>query len=832
MSRSNTLLLAAVVVSFSVPPAAAAFTPSQEGLLLWLDASDSATLELDGDAVAVWKNKSLIVHASAKGAAGARPRLISGGGRPTVAFDGVDDVLRISDFNERADSWTLVTVLAPYCPVKGGGICSAVPRGGHDYDPGFTVDLSQAADTFDQVSIEGAGRIGGQQDQMASAFACGGAHVLVVVRAPETVRLFIDGRLEGERPVTRVMTVMDELRIGARCYAGQERNYYHGEIAQVLLYGRAIADGERAALEAAWQVSAAEQKRGEAEAVARVARERDERQKDRMKAPQAVKVWPNVEAFAAEQAPALDLRALPVRTDMQEALALCVRHLNSLYDRDRDNEPYFYANCMADGTGKLRHSVSIGIPHVVGRCFVGCRMAEKLAGVPFPAEGRAILERYCRSSFDNPDHLNSYFDPEKNNARFVEFHNMREGLYALWALADGADSAWAREEAHRMLETLDRLTDAEGRWSMDLAAVHGMKERCQGMCIPNAARLVDPLLAYYDLAGDPLAMKLAGLYARQGLNTMYTPEGRFAPMDRSSGHVHSITSTLSGITAYAIRTNDRAMLEACRRIVDVGVPEYFSSWGWGDEVFPEHPADAISRGEINQTGDVVRTALLLGDAGYPRYYELAERFVRSMLLPTQHREPELRKFLRDKPEPVDDSERDVVSRSAGGYAMQLPNDRMRAGDWPVTTLDITSGAAHALSEFWAHRVSVRDGAYDVNLLFNFEDDRLAIESGLPFAGRLAFRAKAAIPMLRVFIPPWVDAATVRVSAGGEPRPAAVEGSFVNVGALEAGAAAEVTFSVPCKVERETVDGIEYTTTWAGNQIIAITPRGEVSPLPF
>ena len=57
-------------------------------------------------------------------------------------------------------------------------------------------------------------------------------------------------------------------------------------------------------------------------------------------------------------------------------------------------------------------------------------------------------------------------------------------------------------------------------------------------------------------------------------------------MDKSSGHVHSITSSLSGITAYAIQTEDAPMLQQCRQIVDVGVPEYFSSWGWGDEVYP------------------------------------------------------------------------------------------------------------------------------------------------------------------------------------------------------------------------------------------------------
>jgi hypothetical protein len=43
----------------------------------------------------------------------------------------------------------------------------------------------------------------------------------------------------------------------------------------------------------------------------------------------------------------------------------------------------------------------------------------------------------------------------------------------------------------------------------------------------------------------------------------------------------------------------------------------------------------------------------------------------------------------------------------------------------------------------------------------------------------------------------------------------------------------VTASVGNGLEQlGTVDGTAYTTTWVGNQIINIQPRGSVSPLPF
>lgn len=832
--RNRPLLFVFIVLSVLVPRAWAdggtAGVP-MDGLLCWLDAGDKDTLQLNADKVAGWRNKApgasdtFIAEEGRQAQYDPRP---GSGVRPVLRFDGYNDVLRDLAFGRQAEQWTLAVVAAPY--KGGGGVCSACPRDGHDYDPGFTFDLFQSGARFEQLSVEGAGRIGGAQDQLQRDFAYGGLHVMIVERDNTEIRLFVDGVQEAARSVNPATTIMDELRIGARHYAGRECAFFKGEIATVLLYGRMLSAPERSTLEATLSVPPEECGKGERllvelnkEAVAH-----------RMVAPRLLHAWPSIPAFESAQAATPGFKsvaALPIRDDLAEAIRLCVRHLNNLYDADRDQEPFFYSNLRVDGTGEMHHSVEIGIPHVVGRCLVGCMTAELYAGIPFPADGLAILERYLKSSFDNPNHLNSYYDPKQDNKRCIEFHNMREGLFGLWALTAGRHSAWARETAHAMLETLDKMTDDQGHWSLGRAKALGMEGICFGVTIPNATRMVDPLLAFYRATGDELALKLAGLYARAGLRELFEEDGRFAPMERSSGHVHSITSSLSGITDYAMVSKDDAMLAACRRIMNHGVPDYFSSWGWGDEVFPEHPANEVSRGEINQTGDVIRTALLLGDAGYPEYYETAERFLRGMLLPTQHREDELRGYMRENEHPASDAERDVLQRTIGGYAMQLPNDRMREGDWPLSTLDITSGAVHALSECWRHRVTTRENGCFVNLLFSAETEDVHIESGLPKAGSLRFVMKTAKP-LAIRIPRWVDTASLTVQLNGTKRVWEVEEGFLRLGALQPGDEGRIGFDVPCKEESEVVDGITYTTTWVGTQLIGVSPRGTVSPLPF
>ena len=165
------------------------------------------------------------------------------------------------------NTWTLVAVVAPAAPLAGGGICSANPRASHDYDPGFTVDLFGSSTAFNQLSVEGAGRIGGQQDQMQSDYPASGMHVVVVVRDREQVRLYVDGKAEDQRPVSAVPTLCDELRIGARYFGGVERQYFHGEMASVLFYERALEDDERQAIETGLRVDDPERRSGEQRAV-------------------------------------------------------------------------------------------------------------------------------------------------------------------------------------------------------------------------------------------------------------------------------------------------------------------------------------------------------------------------------------------------------------------------------------------------------------------------------------------------------------------------------------------------------------------------------------
>src|SRR5690606_31163485 len=124
-----------------------------------------------------------------------------------------------------------------------------------------------------------------------------------------------------------------------------------------------------------------------------------------------------------------------------------------------------------------------------------------------------------------------------------------------------------------MLRKLDAITDSNGIWSRQLAEDKGFAPVSGGIA-DNQARMIDPLLAYYSATKDELAIELASDYAHVGLRDIFEPDGKFKPYGKSTGHIHSITSSLSGIIAYAGLVGDTAMLSFCTRIMDNGVPEY------------------------------------------------------------------------------------------------------------------------------------------------------------------------------------------------------------------------------------------------------------------
>jgi hypothetical protein len=278
---------------------------------------------------------------------------------------------------------------------------------------------------------------------------------------------------------------------------------------------------------------------------------------------------------------------------------------------------------------------------------------------------------------------------------------------------------------------------------------------------------------------------------------------------------------VAGMIACAIELKDAALLARTRRVFDVGLASFNTSFGWSMESLHRR----VLRGEANNTGDLLRAALLLGQAGFPEYYGRAERILRSHLLPSQLLAVN---GYSDNPTAEEDRLRSLASRARGGFAVPTPTDLQLGPSTPLSVCDITSGAVDALCE--AHRAMLGEGPGDVrlHLLLSRQGAQAAVRSGLSREGRLEITDRAG-RNLWVRLPRWVAPAEVTVRDGG----AAAERSFIDPDLFIPGTGTErtVTVSFPVREERthETIVGQEFTIDWRGDQIVAMSPPAVPNP---
>ncbi len=260
-------LLLSFCVGMSVPAAARepwadAALPVEPGLLLWLDAGvqpeawkQAATRGVplaDGRPVDLWFDGSGQRRHLLQRAADAQPTFRQFDKFSVVRFDGENDYLAHSEAGRSVEEFTLFVFVAPR---SNAGFFRAVlgasAFGQNDYTSGFNLDQSGSPSAaFQVVNVEGAG-FGGARDLLADSYPFGEFRMIEVTADAAAVRVIVDGKTPGEsRPREKRRLALDELIVGARLFSNEPRPVYvqgflDGDIAEILLYDRALADAER-----------------------------------------------------------------------------------------------------------------------------------------------------------------------------------------------------------------------------------------------------------------------------------------------------------------------------------------------------------------------------------------------------------------------------------------------------------------------------------------------------------------------------------------------------------------------------------------------------------
>lgn len=501
--------------------------------------------------------------------------------------------------------------------------------------------------------------------------------------------------------------------------------------------------------------------------------------------------------------------------DMLNHIRLGLNSLVKGLDPMNKHMPYW---CIGFAEGQLkafRHSGAWDWCHDVARAIHAIGMAERATGECVDEAIWRDLADLQIALFDEADNLPGTADNDTGE-RFVHLHNIRESTHALNGLIRRCDER-AQMWSQRMIRAVRAALDDDGTIQLDRLPSYVSEYNHQPS---QEGRAIDALVRHYRITGDEVALELAELMTSYALEHCFTSEG--ALKEAAGTHGHSLNAMIAGMLDLALLTKNADLLNRAKAIYDVGIPRYNSSFGWSMESLHKfHP-----RGESNNTGDLLRAALLLGHAGWANYFEHAERILRGHLLPSQVIDVD---DLPNEPNETDDSLHRRASRLCGGFSFPTPNDYLLNPDATITTYDITSGAVDGLCEAFSSIITSDDVGIRINLLFSHEAEEVRVTSHLSQTGCIEIQNRGGRPLL-VRIPSWVDKKDVCLKVNGAETQKIFIQSYLLITENEIPSSSTIAFPMR---EKRTVESIcfeNYTIDWRGDQIIAMSLPAKHRPM--
>ncbi len=480
-------------------------------------------------------------------------------------------------------------------------------------------------------------------------------------------------------------------------------------------------------------------------------------------------------------------------TDIRAAIELGCRTMCNVFNAD-DNDIPFMASSVRP-VAQLSFTSSCSEAHIPGRHLNALLNAEDVAGISIDEQ---CIEKHARAAFFSykgpvPLPLNR----DEIGGPLVNFipHNCREGFHALYALVKYRDSARARELVEASIAAIFEYWSPDSGWDvgrltdqMGLNVGQWGTECDSAEFITGLARSIGPLVKLYRATGYGPALQLAILLKEKAIAEVFTEQGTFDPAVFGT-HVHSVTCVMSSLAQLADLTTDSTLMNRVKTFFDTGLGEVRDELGWSIEgASLDSPPE---RGEANNTGDILETALILGRWGYAECYHDAERILRGHLLPCQLRDIS---FIEEPPNPEgEDGKHNVAQRHLGAFGLPAIYGHQPIGVERVSfNMDIVGGAVGSLCE--AYREVTRfDGlSHYVNLLFDHETEMLNVQS--PYThDSLTITVKRSAPLF-VRIPPWAKPEYLSIQ-GSNQNPIAT-GAYLFFAQPPVGRTITINFPLP------------------------------------
>ena len=449
-------------------------------------------------------------------------------------------------------------------------------------------------------------------------------------------------------------------------------------------------------------------------------------------------------------------------TDIVDAVRLGCRAMSRVLNADDNGVPFF--DVVARPEPKMSFCPHTSEAHVPGRFLNAMLTAEDVLGIDPDEEA---VEKITRAAFlAYQGTLPLPLNRSEIGGRPVNFlpHHIREGFHALYALAAYRDSRRAREFAEAGIDTIFKYWDASSGWDYQrLESDHAIVIEKSQNFLNGLGRSIGPLVKYYRATGYGPALDLAIALKDKAVAEYFMEDGAY--QDAHGVHCHSTTCVTSSLAQLADLTGDANLLNRVKAFYDNGLWQIRDALGWSIESM--QPGENYGRGEVNNSADILETALILGSWGFSDYFHDAERILRGHLLPSQLRDVS---FIVDPSNPEnEDGKRDVADRIKGSFGFPAPY-----GHQPVNlslvkfNTDIVGGTVGALCEAFRHATRFDRAGHWVNLLFDHETSAIRVKSPYTHSA-LRITLKRPGP-LSLRVPPWVDFPSVKLEGvTGQPR---------------------------------------------------------------
>lgn len=450
-------------------------------------------------------------------------------------------------------------------------------------------------------------------------------------------------------------------------------------------------------------------------------------------------------------------------TSIPAAVELACRAMGQVFNPADNGYPYMYTRIWPDGW--LGFSPYHGAVQLAGRHLDALLAAEDALGVELDEN---VIAQHTEASFFSlsAGPLPCNHDTPGGPLTSVDEHSIREAIHGLHALARYRSSDRAVEAAETLIADVRRFWRADSDWDqVAVQAAYGLPMTARPTFVEGVGRAIGPLTKLYDATGFGAALELARDLAAHATDRFFLADGSY-DADRLGAHTHSTTCTLSGLALLGSTTSDMGLINRVRAFYDNGLRVIRDEVGWVRE--RHHPNFHPEQGEMNNVGDVIETALILGRYFGDTYFEDAERFLRSQLLPSQVRDLS---FMDEAP--GGDERRDLRTRLLGLFGFNAVYGHLPLGKNEVTpSIDIVGGATASLCAAQREVAETSGGVTRINLLFDYESDAVRVES--PYTGAALRITPKVDGDIAVRVPSWADVDAMTVD--GQPaQPFIVDG---------------------------------------------------------